>query len=298
MASDQVVPAPWAPFLADLDAHLTEPTELHCLGGFVVSIVHGLERPTADIDVLASTSGTDAAALARLAGKGSRLHKRHKVYLDIVTIATVPERYEERLVEFARGRFTRLTLKALEAHDVVLAKLERNIDRDREDLKRLAASGHVDADTLRQRYANELRPLLGRPEREDLTLQLWIEIVNEVRAKETPRLSAATQLPRPTSLDAQLRFAIANKRLLRMVYNGKARVVEPHDYGRHNGQPRLLAYQLYEMAVSRQPRTKGWRLLDLAKSESCEVLSETFPGSRGDDHQRHYTWDELYARVS
>ena len=42
------------------------------------------------------------------------------------------------------------------------------------------------------------------------------------------------------SLDAQIRFAIEHTRLLHLAYLGKARVVEPHDYGVQKGQERLL----------------------------------------------------------
>jgi hypothetical protein len=73
--------------------------------------------------------------------------------------------------------------------------------------------------------------------------------------------------------------------------------VEPHDYGVQKGQTKLLVYQLSELAAPRGPRAEGWRLLDLPKFESCDVLDTTFPGSRGEAHQRHYTWDVLYARV-
>jgi hypothetical protein len=177
---------PWASFLDDLDTQLTQPTEIHCLGGFVVSELYGLERPTADVDVFEATKGTDAATLVRFAGKGSELHKRHKVYLDIVTVATVPEHYESRLLDLFPDRFRNLRLKAFERHDLVLAKLERNIDRDREDLRHLANGPGLDVDVLRERYTTELRPWLGRPDREDLTLQLWVEIIQEVQTRRYP----------------------------------------------------------------------------------------------------------------
>jgi len=45
----------------------------------------------------------------------------------------------------------------------------------------LARGPGLDIDILRQRYQEELRPKLGRPEREDLTLRLWIEIIEEIR---------------------------------------------------------------------------------------------------------------------
>jgi hypothetical protein len=39
-------------------------------------------------------------------------------------------------------------------------------------------------------------------------------------------------------------------------------------------------------------------MLEFSKFESCEVLDEMFPGTRGDAHRRHHTWDVLYARVA
>ena len=180
MAPSAPLHEPWASFLKELDSQLTEPTELHCLGGFVISELYGEERLTADVDVLESTKGTEPATLSALAGRDSALHKRHKVFIDIVTVASVPERYESRLLNLSPGSFRKLRLKALERHDLVLAKLERNADRDREDLKRLALGPGLDVNILRQRYRSELRFRFGRPEREDLTLDLWIAIIEEL----------------------------------------------------------------------------------------------------------------------
>lgn len=99
-------------------------------------------------------------------------------------------------------------------------------------------------------------------------------------------------------MDKQLRFAITNKRLLALTYNGSARVVEPHDYGVHKGITRLLAYQHRGTSTARRKSLSGWRLFDVSKIEECVVLDETFPGSRGDAHQHHREWDSLYARVA
>jgi hypothetical protein len=174
-----VLRPPWDAFLADVDAAFEAPFELHCLGGFVIAQLHDFERVTVDVDII-EVRGADVRAVAALAGKGSRLHRRHDVYMDVVTVAAVPDRYEERLIDLASGTFKYLRLRALEPHDLVLAKLTRNIDRDREDVKRLAARGLLHAHVLRSRYESELRDQLGRPEREDLTLDLWIDMIDEV----------------------------------------------------------------------------------------------------------------------
>lgn len=166
--------------LVALDQALTHDTELHCTGGFVLAEYYGLVRATGDIDVLES-AGTDKATIVRLAGRGSPLHQRYRVYVDIVTVAEVPDEYDTRLVTMNIEGLTRLRVKVFERHDLVLAKLCRNIDRDREDVVALARGPGLDVGVLRQRYHEELRPKLGRPEREDLTLRFWIEMIEELR---------------------------------------------------------------------------------------------------------------------
>lgn len=172
------LPAPWHLFFADVDDLLREPVELHCFGGFVVTMLYGAPRLTSDVDVFLNAPG-NVGQLPHLAGKGSALHHRHGVYLDFVAIASVPEDYEERLTEMFPGAFRYLRLLAFDPYDVALAKLERNLQRDRDDVKHLARIIPFDFDVLRERYEKELRPLLGNPAREDLTLQLWLEALAE-----------------------------------------------------------------------------------------------------------------------
>jgi hypothetical protein len=72
----------------------------------------------------------------------------------------------------------RLQLFALDATDVALSKLERNAERDREDVIRLARAGHIDPIVLKQRYFEELRPyLLSQVTWHDKTLDLWLEMM-------------------------------------------------------------------------------------------------------------------------
>jgi hypothetical protein len=75
--------------------------------------------------------------LRRICRKGSVLHKKYRVYIDVVTVADVPHDYESRLIDVFEGRFKHLRIKAFERHDLVLAKLTRNIDRDRQDVEAL-----------------------------------------------------------------------------------------------------------------------------------------------------------------
>ncbi len=172
---------PWRSSLKQLDEACQTAIELHCFGGFVVTQCYGLPRLTEDVDVLQARPPGLAQQLFNLAGRGSALHRQHGVYLDLVTIATVPEDYDQRLSEMYAGSFQHLRLFALDAYDLALAKLERNIYRDREDVLYLARTVPFDLALLRERYEQEMRPYLGNPAREDLTLRLWIEAIQEER---------------------------------------------------------------------------------------------------------------------
>lgn len=182
MSIEPTLHEPWKSLLHRVDDNLAGPTELHCFGGFVVAECYGLTRATADIDIIEVQGSTTPNELVTLAGKGSALARRYRVYLDFVTIVTVPEHYQDRLIQVFTGEFKVLRLRVFEAHDLALAKLERNEDHDRDDVKALALRPGLDVNVLRERYEGEMRPYLGNAAREDLTLQLWTEMIQEVQA--------------------------------------------------------------------------------------------------------------------
>jgi Nucleotidyltransferase of unknown function (DUF6036) len=178
------IPEPWHAFLVELDGTLSEELSFCCIGGFVVTLVYGFSRPTSDIDVLVLvTTDERFSALIALGREGSALHKKHGVYLDCVTVAKVPDCYEERLKEIFPGTFKHLRLFALDPYDLALSKLERNEQQDRDDVKHLARSVPLDLSVLQERYQREMRLYLGVPEREDSTLKMWIEAIEEERSK-------------------------------------------------------------------------------------------------------------------
>ena len=141
---------------------------------------YGVSRATSDIDVLAaSTPPQQLKEVQRLAGKGTALHQRFKVYVQPVAVAPYSENYESRLIRmWPKFSLTRLNLFVLEAHDLALTKLDRNSDVDRQDIADLATNGVINGETLRRRYEEEVRPnFVGRVEKLVLTLELWMEII-------------------------------------------------------------------------------------------------------------------------
>jgi len=181
MSTDEVPatpPEPWRSFLQELDAILKGHVELRCFGGFVVSQHYGLGRETSDIDFVDAIVDSHADDLDQLAGMRSELHRRYGVYLQRVAIATPPCDYVHRLIPmWPNAPWTRLKLVALDATDLALSKLERNVERDREDFLRLVRAGFVNLQVFRTRYLDEVRPyMLGNIPWHDKTLELWLKI--------------------------------------------------------------------------------------------------------------------------
>ena len=172
-------PEPWHSFLSDIDSLIDQTILLNCIGGFAISMLYDLPRPTVDVDCLNVIPVGETARLQAMAGEGSRLHKQYGVYLQHVGIVTVPESYADRLIPIFPKTFRRLNLFGLEAHDLALSKLERNSARDREDVRFLAGAAPLNLSVLENRYAVELRPYLANTERHDLTIRLWLEMLSE-----------------------------------------------------------------------------------------------------------------------
>jgi hypothetical protein len=170
------LPSPWRELLSALDDLLPEPVELHCIGGFVLTLFYDLPRTTGDIDYYTAIPAD--LDLDSLAGQGSALHQKHKVCLHHVGVANLPEDYATRLREMAPGQFKRLKLFVPDAYDCILSKIERASPKDRDDADYLFRSQKLEAQVLRERYKSELRHhLIGNVEWRDQTPELWSDVL-------------------------------------------------------------------------------------------------------------------------
>lgn len=126
-------PTPWRSFLGELDGLLKASVELRCLGGFVVTQQYGIGRETSDIDFIAAIAQSPHDDVEALAGLKSKLHRKYRLDMQYVGVATPPAEYASRLTRmFPSAPWKQLKLFALHATDIALSKLERNAERDRE----------------------------------------------------------------------------------------------------------------------------------------------------------------------
>src|SRR5688572_7815947 len=127
-------------FFADLDAAWTPPPDrlrLPIIGSIALMLQTSYERGTNDGDVL-ETAALDIdikARLLALAGPGTDIHRRNRLYLDIVLngIPFLPQQPEWQPAS-ALDHLVHFEVVVLDATDVVVSKLKRFIARDVEDL--------------------------------------------------------------------------------------------------------------------------------------------------------------------
>ena len=61
------IPEPWLSFLHDVDRALARSVAVHCLGGFVLTVLWELPRPTGDVDFIEIEPAEAASELLRIA---------------------------------------------------------------------------------------------------------------------------------------------------------------------------------------------------------------------------------------
>ena len=88
--------------------------------------------------------------------------------------------------------------------------------------------------------------------------------------------------------------AIEHRRMIRLLYHGRHRVLEPHDHGILNGSVQLLAYQVGGSSSRPLP---NWILMKANDIAELELLDQIFPGGRPSASGKHLKWDKLFIRV-
>lgn len=88
--------------------------------------------------------------------------------------------------------------------------------------------------------------------------------------------------------------AINGKNLIEFDYDGQSRIVEPHCYGlTTKGNEAIRAYQVDGFSSSGK---LGWKLYDLSKADSIEVLDKTFE-TRPDYKQGDRGMNDIFCEI-
>lgn len=142
-------------FLRDIDALLKKDSfdgkvTLYVFGGAAAVIAYGSKRGTLDIDAHIENRAAEEKLLG-WAGRGSKLERKHGLYLQSANTELMllesPD-WKKRCVGILAGKLKHLRMKALGKEDLILSKLSRYNDRDREDIKFIIEKTEVDSKKL------------------------------------------------------------------------------------------------------------------------------------------------------
>lgn len=130
--------------------------QLRLIGCGALMLQASYERGTKDSDVFETTELTTEIKqrLLELAGSGTALHKRRRLYIDIVAngIPFLPHVPVWHAVPEITGALAHLELSVLDVVDVVVSKLKRFHANDQSDIDAMIQRGLVPHDRLIDRF--------------------------------------------------------------------------------------------------------------------------------------------------
>jgi hypothetical protein len=94
--------------------------------------------------------------------------------------------------------------------------------------------------------------------------------------------------------DPLLWRAIEDRRMIRLLYHRRLRILEPHDHGILTGSVQLLAYQVGGSSSRPLP---NWILMKADEISDLELLDPRFPGGRPTASGKHLKCSKLFIRV-
>jgi hypothetical protein len=169
-------------FLKDIDARLAgenlkDKITLYVFGGAAAVIAYGSKRGTIDIDAHLDDEKIQKK-LVEWAGKGTELAQRHGIYFQSVNTSLMliedPD-WKERCVDILKNRLEHIRVMALGKEDLILSKLGRYNDHDREDIQFIAEKHEIDPERLIAYYKSARHYYVGRLETLDQTFNIVLE---------------------------------------------------------------------------------------------------------------------------
>ncbi len=149
-------------FLQELNEATKRKVEVVALGGNAI-VTLGLRDTTYDIDLCVKKKYQKLVKSVC-----ERLLKQHKVSShvlvdgDFITF-TIPD-FWERAIPYDT-EFPKIELRLLNINDILLCKIDRNLEQDRADVERIVSKFEINNADLKQRYQLYLDLYKGHPER-------------------------------------------------------------------------------------------------------------------------------------
>ena len=145
-------------FFRDLDRswplRAAAPVTLRLLGSTALILQTTFQRGTKDGDILETEELTVEiqSALLAVAGKDTAIHRRHRMYLEVLRAAFPFLPSEPLWHEVAGNHLDHFRLEALDVVDVAIAKLARFHKTDRDDIAAMVERDLIEPERFAKRF--------------------------------------------------------------------------------------------------------------------------------------------------
>lgn len=171
-----LTPEPFRSFFQDIDrrweSDREEKLRLRVIGSAALMLQTDYVRGTKDSDILETTelAAADKNRLLELAGVGSRVAQRHRMYLEIVSsgLPFLPQSPHWHPLPELNPLLKHLTIEVLDVVDVVVSKLKRFSASDADDVRAMTEKGLVEHRRLIERFQSAVDVYGGDARADDL----------------------------------------------------------------------------------------------------------------------------------
>ncbi|MBL7542743.1 MAG: hypothetical protein JNL11_02955 [Bdellovibrionaceae bacterium] len=150
----------------NIDAKLTSSIDVYIIGGASAILGYNVMKETNDIDI---DGGIDSEFNRLFSAEAKKL--KLDLYLSSKGVFSPPENYRERM---RKKTFPKKKLRVwyLDQYDLAISKIDRGIEKDLEDLKRVHAKSPFEVNTLVEIFNNEYIKVsaIGNPREKMMTL--------------------------------------------------------------------------------------------------------------------------------
>ena len=162
-------------FFADVDRRWTKREDripLHIIGSVALLLGTDYRRGTKDSDVVQTRELTDGikARLLGVAGKGTAIHQRHGMYIEVVSsgFPFLPHVPLYHPVEALNATLQHFEIHVLDVVDVVVSKLKPFRGSDIEDIRAMVDRDLVPHDRLLARFRDAVDDYAGGAGADDI----------------------------------------------------------------------------------------------------------------------------------
>jgi hypothetical protein len=189
------------PFFREIDValrgRLAAKIELRVLGSVALMLQTDYARGTRDGDVLETSivTGETKDALLAVAGSGTRIHKRHGIYLDVVAggLPFLPHSPMWHKLSYLNASLGTFSVAVLDVIDVVVSKLKRFHASDRADVQAMIDRDLVPHDRLVTRFRSAVDVFSGDARAEELPR--YVRNLHRVERDMLGAAASAIELP-------------------------------------------------------------------------------------------------------